>query len=85
MIPIDSPDLALAAAVMAGLVLVVLLMQGAAGRGRLERLRLLAEQSLAAGRGEAETLRATLAATERALMAASATASGWVRATPITL
>jgi DNA recombination protein RmuC len=79
MIPIDSPDLALATAVMAGLVLVVLLMQGAAGRGRLERLRLLAEQSLAAGRGEAETLRATLADTERALMAASAAASGQLR------
>ena len=47
--------------------------------GVLHRLRLLAEQSLAGQRGEAETLRATMAATERALTAASASAGSQLR------
>jgi DNA recombination protein RmuC len=46
----------------------------------LERLRLLAEQGLAGQRAEAETLRAALAASERALIAAQGAASGQLRA-----
>jgi DNA recombination protein RmuC len=78
--PIDSPDMLLPA-IAAGLfvLLLVLLIQGAAARGRMERLRLLAEQSLAASRSDAETLRATLADTERAMMASGASASGQLR------
>lgn len=48
-------------------------------RSRLETLRAIGEQSLAAQRTEAETLRTTIAATERALAAATATAGGQLR------
>ncbi len=54
------------AALVASVALIVLLRQG----GELQRLRLLAEQNLASQRGEAETLRQSLAGTERALTSA---------------
>ena len=78
--PTDSPDILLLAIAAALFVpLLILLIQGAAARARMERLRLLAEQSLAASRSDAETLRATLAATERAMVASGASASGQLR------
>jgi DNA recombination protein RmuC len=46
---------------------------------RLQRLRLLAEQSLAGHRGETETLRAALADTERAIVASAAGNAGQLR------
>jgi DNA recombination protein RmuC len=45
----------------------------------MQRLRLLAEQALAGQRGEAETLRATMASTERALTASMSSAGGQLR------
>jgi DNA recombination protein RmuC len=48
-------------------------------RARVEHLRVLAEQALAGQRGEAESLRATLAATERALATAIGSAGGQLR------
>jgi DNA recombination protein RmuC len=77
--PSDPLSLALLAAAVVAALLLAVIVQAAAARGQMARLRLLAEQSLAAGRGDAETLRATLASTERALMAASATAAGQLR------
>jgi DNA recombination protein RmuC len=77
--PSDPLSLALLAAAVVAALLLAIIVQAAAARGQMARLRLLAEQSLAAGRGDAETLRATLASTERALMAASATAAGQLR------
>jgi hypothetical protein len=44
-----------------------------------QRLRLLAEQDLASQRGEAETLRAAMASTERALSTSMSSASGQLR------
>lgn len=72
-----SPELILSAvAALAALIAVLVVWrQGAA----LERLRLLAEQGLAGQRAEAETLRAALAAAERALTAAQATTFGQLR------
>ncbi len=60
-----APSDMLGLAVGLGSVIIVLLVwQGLVARDRLQRLRLLAEQGLAGQRSEAETLRATLAATE---------------------
>ena len=70
-----TPLLAGLAAVFALAGLAVGLRQAAA----MQRLRLLAEQGLAGQRSEAETLRATLAATERALTAALASSGGQLR------
>ena len=65
--PFDlSTALAGLAALLALIALFVLLSQG----GELQRLRLLAEQGLASQRGEGETLRLSLAGTERALTSA---------------
>lgn len=65
--PFDlSTVLAGLAALLALIALFVLLSQG----GELQRLRLLAEQGLASQRGEGETLRLSLAGTERALTSA---------------
>ncbi len=78
--PTDPTFLVSLLAVVVSLaVLGVLLTQAAGQRARLERLRLLGEQALAAQRGEAETLRTTLAATERALGAAGAASAGQLR------
>jgi DNA recombination protein RmuC len=71
--PID-----LAAALFAALLLAVLVLVARQGSA-LQRLRLLAEQTLAGQRGEAETLRATMASTERALSASMSSASGQLR------
>jgi len=65
-----------AVAAVAGVVALVVVMRQAAA---MQRLRLLAEQALAGQRGEAETLRATLAATERALTTALASSGGQLR------
>ncbi len=62
---------ALAAAASIGAILVALRQ-----RQHFERLRLLGEQILAAQRSETETLRASLADTERALVASFATNAG---------
>ena len=79
-VPPDPAGLALlAAAIAVAVLLLALLLQAAASRSQVSRLRVLAEQALAAGRGDAETLRATLASTERALMAANAAAAGQLR------
>jgi DNA recombination protein RmuC len=75
-----APSDMLGLAVGLGSVIIVLLVwQGLVARDRLQRLRLLAEQGLAGQRSEAETLRATLAATERALVAAQAQVGGQLR------
>jgi DNA recombination protein RmuC len=66
-----------AVAALLALAAALLVWRQAAG---LERLRLLAEQGLAGQRAEAETLRAALAASERALIAAQGAASGQLRA-----
>lgn len=72
----DMMLLAAGGAALTGLLVCVLVLrQGDA----LARLRLLAEQGLAGQRGEAETLRATLAATERALAASLAENAGQLR------
>ena len=70
-------DMALGVAAVALVLLLVLLLFQAAA---LQRLRLLGEQALAGQRGEAETLRASLASTERALIAASGSAGSQLRA-----
>ena len=80
--PIDvltAAEIAAGAAVLA-LLAALLAWRTAAGQG--ERLRLLLEQVQAGQRGEAEMLRASLAATERALLAAfqSGQAEGMGRA-----
>lgn len=72
--PVTAVLAAIAALAAMGAVFVVLGL-----RGRLETLRLLGEQALAAQRGEAESLRMTLAAMERALAAASAASGGQLR------
>lgn len=73
-----SADLAiLLLATAAALVTLVVVLRQAAG---LHRLRLLAEQALAGQRAEAETLRAALAAAERALTAAQGATFGQLRA-----
>ncbi|MCW3477051.1 DNA recombination protein RmuC [Limobrevibacterium gyesilva] len=78
--PFDSVSLlAAGAALLALATLVVVLRQGSAQSDALQRLRLLAEQALASQRSEAETLRATLAETERALTAATSSAGGQLR------
>lgn len=63
------------AAALALAALLAVLRQG----GRMERLRLLAEQSLAAQRGETETLRASINDTERAVVASNAGTSAVLR------
>ena len=70
-------DMALGVAAVALVLLLVLLLFQAAA---LQRLRLLGEQALAGQRGEAETLRASLASTERALIAAGGSAGSQLRA-----
>jgi len=68
-IPLPNTTLAAAGVLLAALLLAALLLRvGHLARG-LERQRLLTEQTMAAGRGEAETLRAVLIAMERALAA----------------
>jgi DNA recombination protein RmuC len=77
-----APQIAAGAAALA-VPLALFAWRSAVGlRGETERLRLLAEQGLAGQRGEAEFLRASLAATERALLAAfqSGQAEGMGRA-----
>ena len=61
------------------LIFVAVLVLFARQSAALHRLRLLAEQALAGQRSESETLRGTLADTERALTAASASAGGQLR------
>lgn len=71
--PFDALTAAALAALLSGLALCVGLLAWRAAitqRGELERLRLLGERVLAGQRGEAEFVRASLAASERALMAA---------------
>jgi DNA recombination protein RmuC len=72
------PAASVAAAIAALLGLAVLLVVARLS-GMLHRLRLLGEQTLAGQRGEAETLRASMAASERALTAASAVAGSQLR------
>ena len=67
--------LAAFAAFCALMAVIVVALQGRA----LARLRLLCEQALAGQRAEAASLRADLASTERALMAAGASSSGQQR------
>jgi DNA recombination protein RmuC len=63
-----------AAAALIGAVLAALVLRGLGGQAaEMQRLRLLAEQALAGQRSEAETLRRSLEATERALTGALAT------------
>ena len=64
---------------LAGVLIVVVLVLVARQASLLQRLRLLAEQGLAAQRGEAESLRGSMASTERALTAAMSTAGGQLR------
>ncbi len=63
-------DLATLAAVIAALVALISLFFLLRQDSELQRLRLLAEQALAGQRGEGETLRLSLAGTERALTSA---------------
>jgi len=64
---------------VAALLTVALLIVVARQAGQLQRLRLLAEQTQAGQRSEAETLRGNLASMERALAASMASAGGQLR------
>ncbi len=64
---------------LVGVLVVVLLVLVARQASVQQRLRLLAEQALAGQRSEAETLRGSMAVTERALTAAVASAGGQLR------
>ncbi len=76
MTPIDFvAPIAVLACVISLVVLVLVVRQG----NTMQRLRLLAEQGLASQRGEAETLRGSLASTERALSASMSSAGGQLR------
>lgn len=79
---LTAAEIAAVAGVVAALVGLYALWTAAAQRGEVQRLRLLAEQVLAGQRGEAELVRASLSATERALTAAiqSGQAEGMGRA-----
>ena len=66
------------AAVLAGILLVLLVLVARQGSA-MQRLRVLGEQALAGQRSEAETLRATMASTERALSASMSSAGGQLR------
>jgi len=76
MIPLPNATIAAAGVLLASLLLSALLLRTGRLTHALERQRLLAEQTLAAARGESETLRTVLAEMERAL----ATRTGDVRA-----
>ena len=73
-------ELATALAAIAACAAIVALLAVLRQAATLERLRLLGEQALAGQRGETETLRAQLAATERALLAAQSSNAGQLRA-----
>ena len=64
---------------VAGLLAVALLAVALRHASLLQRLRLIGEQTLAAQRSEAETLRSSLASTERALTASMGSAGGQLR------
>ncbi|MEJ0046054.1 MAG: DNA recombination protein RmuC [Rhodospirillales bacterium] len=68
-IPLPNATIAAAGVLLAALLLAALLLRSGRLARALERQRLLAEQNLAAGRGEAETLRAVLMTMERAISA----------------
>jgi len=68
----------LAAAGLAAFSLVLLVLVVRQG-SMMQRLRILSEQTLAGQRGEAETLRATMASTERALSASMSSAGSQLR------
>ena len=67
------------AAIFAAVLGLVVLLAIARLSGVLHRLRLLGEQTLAGQRGEAETLRTSMVATERALTAANAATGSQLR------